>query len=1078
MYEYDFDPSEQNNTAAAVYRHARDGGDLILDLGSGPGIVAAHLVKADGKEVVCVDKSVAALDSAQSRGVDTVIEADLEEPGWVAALPRNEFDTIILADVLEHLVEPAALLQTIAEKRLLAPDGRLVVSIPNAGHEAVLAELIKGRFTYQDTGLLDSSHLRFFTLASLRELLERTGFFVTVVERTKRTAEQTSLAAGDAVLPAELRDLVLAAADEAQTYQFIVTARWADAAAELAEVRQALQSARAELAERERMATREDPATALADRDAAIARAETAEGEARRLLEEKTAIELRLAEMQSALDRERKLTATERKRCERMLAEARDKAIASPGSEAARTIASLEKQLNDVYSSRTWKVGRAAWTAFHTPGRLLRRLRATEKPTPTADTGPVSVPRSAKYELVEDTAMRRKYEQALARTAFSGTQPSIAFAVYTTDLDEGRGDLYTAIGLGRELERTGFEVAYLPRERWYDLPVGTQIVVAMLETFDVTRISVDITKVAWIRNQTDRWAEQEWLALFDLVLASSDASISRLASRFAGPTAVFPIGVDAELFSGQARSEGRHGVIATVNQWGREREVHGFLKERAPDFELALFGHQRGMAPELRPYAEGPVSFFSLPSLYRQARVVLDDFNHTTAPYGNVNSRLFEALAAGAIVLTNRGAGLSAVGLDEVEVYSNAKELFELISRNWETDDVFDVAGSLQQTVLEQHTYRQRAAEFVRHLELAADPPPDDAVVISYYPDYRDNPYTEMMWSDLRSRRSIAIPVGNELSFTATVRAAAHRPTVFHLNWTAPILGGATDEADRLVRHRRFLEAIDEMHERGIPSVWTVHNVLPHECADPTLEAALRQEIADRVDVIHVMCEETINDCAEWYRLPASKVRVVPHPSYIDVYPNLVDRSTARRELGLADDEFIYLCFGQIRPYKGVDGLLDAFESVASMDPAARLLLVGKPGRFGGVRQIADRARSLPQIVGNLNAVPDVDVQLYFNAADVVVLPYQAVLNSGALLLAYSFGRPVVAPAIGCLSGLVDDDTGVTFDPTGGTLALQNALLTARNLSETHGTAASERANELHYLGVSRRFSQIVDGLL
>ena len=61
----------------------------------------------------------------------------------------------------------------------------------------------------------------------------------------------------------------------------------------------------------------------------------------------------------------------------------------------------------------------------------------------------------------------------------------------------------------------------------------------------------------------------------------------------------------------------------------------------------------------------------------------------------------------------------------------------------------------------------------------------------------------------------------------------------------AAILGGATDDVDRLVRRRRFIEAIDEMHERGIPSVWTVHNVLPHECADPTLEAALRQEIAE-----------------------------------------------------------------------------------------------------------------------------------------------------------------------------------------------------------------------------------------
>jgi len=1074
-YEYDFDPAEPNNTAAAVYRQARRGGTRVLDLGSGPGIVAAQLVATDGKAVVCVDESAAALEAARSRGIETVIEADLAEPTWVQAVSGDEFDVIILADVLEHLVDPGALLQTIADEGLLAGDGRLVVSIPNAGHEAVLAELINGRFTYQDTGLLDSTHLRFFTLTSLRQLLERSGFFISAVERTKRTAEQTSLAVHDLGLSPELRDLILEAADEAQTYQFIVTARHADAAAELAEVREALQTVRARLAEQGRMVVREGNPDLRAQRDAAIAEAEEAERDLQEALVEKAEIERRLAELESALDRERKLTATERKRCEQLLARAKHQEEAS--ADTNRTIARLEKELRDVYRSKTWKVGRAAWTAFHAPARLAQRLRRSPQAPPVDS--PISAVRrqSAMYELVEDAKMRHSYEQALNRTGFSGTKRAAVFAVSTTDLDEGRGDLFTAIGLGRELERIGFEVIYVSRAQWYELPPGAEIVVAMLETFDCSRTPSDITKVAWIRNQTDAWFEQPSLPLFDLVLTSSEATRNRVAARYAGPMAVFPIGVDADLFQGQARPERRHGVVATVNQWGREREVYGFLKERTPDFELVLFGQQRGIAPELKPYTRGPVSFFSLPSLYRQARIVLDDFNHTTAPYGNVNSRLFEAAAVGAIVLTNRETGLSALGLDEIPVFSTARELFELIERNLDDDEAFETVEALQRVVLQRHTYKQRATEFEKHLASAADRPADDAIVISYYPDYRDNPYTEMMWSDLRRRRSIAIPVGNDLSFTATVRAADHRPTVFHLNWTAPILGGATDEHDRLVRHRRFVEAIDEMHEHGIRSVWTIHNVLPHECADPELEAQLRQEIADRVDIIHVMCEETVAACRDWYQLPTSKVRVVPHPSYIDIYPNLIDRSAARRELSLGDRDFIYLCFGQIRPYKGIDRLLDAFENVAQMDPESRLLLVGKTGRFEGVRQIADRARAHPQIVGYLNPIPDADIQLYMNAADVVVLPYQSALNSGAMLLAYSFARPVIAPETGCLGGLVDDRSGVTFDSAGGTLALQNALLSARALSDDHGAAAFARAEQLHYLGISKQFAEIVGSL-
>ncbi len=112
-----------------------------------------------------------------------------------------------------------------------------------------------------------------------------------------------------------------------------------------------------------------------------------------------------------------------------------------------------------------------------------------------------------------------------------------------------------------------------------------------------------------------------------------------LARVYPGPIGLLPIGVDTELFTRTAAEPDRFGVVSTVNQWGREREVFALLKEKEPDFPLALYGQQRGIAPQLEPYAHGPISFFALPSLYNQARIVLDDFNHTTAPYGNVNSR-------------------------------------------------------------------------------------------------------------------------------------------------------------------------------------------------------------------------------------------------------------------------------------------------------------------------------------------------------------------------------------------------------------------------------------------------------
>ena len=1081
QYEYDLDPSEPNNTAASVYRMARGGGSRVLDLGSGPGIVAARLLGHDNKEVVCVDSSPEAVVAARQRGIGRVIESDLVASAWIEAIAGEQFDVIIMADVLEHLIEPARLLETIVDQDLLADSGYVVISIPNAGHEAVLTELIRGRFTYSDTGLLDSTHLRFFTLASLRELLEKSGLFITQIERTRRTAEQTTLATHDVALPDELRNHILQAAPEAQTYQFIVKAERADAAHELAEVRERLARTEAQLAEQAHVRERSASADVVAARDAAERRVAELQANIADQLSERATLEQRLGELERALAREQRSTATERKRYERLLSSAERDAVSTDLDKAQRRIKLLEKKLDDVYRSRTWRVGRAVWTAFHTPARLLHRLNppAQEPVVQSEPAGQDSPAVAEPSPLVENTTQREVYEAALTRSGFTGTGTAVVIAVSTDDLDAGRGDLYTAIGLGRNLEAIGYEVIYPPPQRWYDVPDGTKVYVAMLETVDITRVSPGITTIAWVRNQTAAWTQQPRLGLFDLVLASSPESEEALAAVYPGPTGVLPIGVDTQLFNSDSAVRVRRGVTSTVNQWGREREVFAFLKEKNPDFPLALYGQQRGLADELSEFAHGPVSFFSLPSLYNQARIVLDDFNHTTAGYGNVNSRLFEASACGAQVLTSRAKGLAPLGLGDVGVFSSAGELFELIADGLADDKEMEVAESVRRVVVERHSYVRRAQQFTEYLDrLTHESRSGAGLVVSYYPGYRDNPFTEMLWSQLRTRGGIAVAVDNALDFTGTIRAAQHRPTVFHLNWTAPILGAAATDHDRLVRHRRFIEALDEMHEKGIPLIWTIHNVLPHECADRDLEARLRQEIADRVDVVHVMCAGTVEACADRFEIPQSKVTVIPHPSYIDVYPNLIDRATARTELGLGPDEFVYLHFGQIRPYKGIDRLLDAFDGVSQVEPDSRLLLVGKPGRFEGLRQLRDRARANPRVLENFNAVPDADIQVYMNAADVVVLPHQTALNSGALLLAYSFARPVVAPATGCLEHHVDDSTGILFDSAGGSLAVQNAMLSARDLGVEHGRAAYERAEELHYLEISKQFAEVVDELL
>ena len=192
-YDYPFDPDTPNNTAATLFRVVREGGARVLDIGSGPGVVAGALVHLADKEVTCLDLEDDHLEAAAQRGVQRTVRADLSGGSWADELAGDRFDVIVLADVLEHLVDPGAVLARIAELGLLADDGYLAVSIPNASHISMLGVLAVGDFPYRPTGLLDETHLRFFTLRSFQRLLEAHGFGIVEVHRTTRRLDETEL---------------------------------------------------------------------------------------------------------------------------------------------------------------------------------------------------------------------------------------------------------------------------------------------------------------------------------------------------------------------------------------------------------------------------------------------------------------------------------------------------------------------------------------------------------------------------------------------------------------------------------------------------------------------------------------------------------------------------------------------------------------------------------------------------------------------------------------------------------------------------------------------------------------------
>lgn len=175
MYQLKPDPYSSHSVILRLLGEGQ--GRRLLDVGAADGLLS-RLFTGRGWRVTAIEADPARA-AAGARACERMIVADLDRE--VPALAET-FDAIVYGDVLEHLVDPLRVLRALDER--LAPGGRVVVSMPNVAHLWVRLSLLLGRFEYADRGILDRTHLRFFTERTLRELLDAAGLRVLRLEPT------------------------------------------------------------------------------------------------------------------------------------------------------------------------------------------------------------------------------------------------------------------------------------------------------------------------------------------------------------------------------------------------------------------------------------------------------------------------------------------------------------------------------------------------------------------------------------------------------------------------------------------------------------------------------------------------------------------------------------------------------------------------------------------------------------------------------------------------------------------------------------------------------------------------------
>ncbi len=183
--------------------------------------------------------------------------------------------------------------------------------------------------------------------------------------------------------------------------------------------------------------------------------------------------------------------------------------------------------------------------------------------------------------------------------------------------------------------------------------------------------------------------------------------------------------------------------------------------------------------------------------------------------------------------------------------------------------------------------------------------------------------------------------------------------------------------------------------------------------------------IADFIIVHGQFAKDAI--CRE-YKIEPDKVHIIPHGHYRGFYKNNIPASEAKKQLGIANDDYVFLFFGNIRAYKGLEELVEAFQRLQKKHSSITLLIAGRGLDKDIHEYINEKVKHSDKIIAHIKFINDDDVQLFLNASNVMVLPYKSVLTSGAALLALSFLKPVIAPRIGLIPELVDQKIGELFD--------------------------------------------------
>lgn len=319
---------------------------------------------------------------------------------------------------------------------------------------------------------------------------------------------------------------------------------------------------------------------------------------------------------------------------------------------------------------------------------------------------------------------------------------------------------------------------------------------------------------------------------------------------------------------------------------------------------------------------------------------------------------------------------------------------------------------------------------------------------ILFLPNFtKTNPYQTIQKVGLKSKGIDVILGDFQAGWLSLFKTSLRykQCSIIHIHWIAPYIDSLLRPKPGFIKALElFLYRIDIFLTKmtGKRIIWTVHNKFVHQSSDIYWERRFRRMLVNNVDKVLIHTSGSREELKKAYGIDSDQAFfIVPHCNFIGFYKNDISRERATKELKIGSGCKVFLFFGLIRHYKQVLSLIEVFKKINFSEQAC-LLIAGMPLSSALKEEVISRVRNEEKIRAFLRFIPDDEVQLFMNAADVVVLPFQEILMSGSVVLAMSFGKALIVPQKGCIVDLLDEGGAFFIE---GSNSLGKALKRAFN---------------------------------